>query len=78
MIRKLVDMSVERTPKQWQTLLDTVKRNDDNALTLVEQSYYIEQIEYKLGIRNKKIEVLKDIEASQADYSDIVWEQKTF
>ena len=72
MIRKLVDMSVERTPKQWQTLLDTVKRNDDNILSLVEQSYYIEQIEYKIGIRSKKIEVLKDIEASQADYSDMV------
>lgn len=72
MIRKLVDMSVERTPKQWQTLLDTVKRNDDYVLTLVEQSYYIEQIEYKIGIRSKKIEVLKDIEASQADYSDMV------
>ena len=77
MIRKLVDMSVERTPKQWQTLLDTVKRNDDNILSLVEQSYYIEQIEYKIGIRSKKIEVLKDIEASQADYSDMVWEQTT-
>ena len=77
MIRKLVDMSVERTPKQWQTLLDTVKRNDDNILSLVEQSYYIKQIEYKIGIRSKKIEVLKDIEASQADYSDMVWEQTT-
>ena len=77
MIRKLVDMSVERTPKQWQTLLDTVKRNDDNILSLVEQSYYIEQIEYKIGIRSKKIEVLKDIEVSQADYSDMVWERTT-
>jgi len=72
MIRKLVDMSVERTLKQWSTLLDTVKRNDDNVLNAIEQSYYIEQIEYKLGIRSKKIEVLKDIEASQPDYSDIV------
>lgn len=72
MIRKLVDMSVERTPKQWSTLLDTIKRNDDNVLNATEQSYYIEQIEYKLGIRSKKIEVLRDIEASQPDYSDIV------
>lgn len=72
MIRKLVDMSVERTSKQWNTLLDTVKRNDDNVLNATEQSYYIEQIEYKLGIRSKKIEVLKDIENSQPDYSDIV------
>lgn len=67
-----IDMTYERTPKQWSTLLDAIKRNDDNVLNQIEQSYYIEQIEYKLGIRSKKIEVLKDIEASQPDYSDIV------
>lgn len=67
-----IDMTYERTPKQWSTLLDTIKRNDDDVLNPTEQSYYIEQIEYKLGIRSKKIEVLKDIEASQPDYSDIV------
>lgn len=67
-----LDLNTERTPKQWSLLLDTIKRNDDNVLNAIEQSYYIEQIEYKLGIRSKKIEVLKDIEASQPDYSDIV------
>lgn len=67
-----IDMTYKRTPKQWSTLLDTIKRNDDDVLNPTEQSYYIEQIEYKLGIRSKKIEVLKDIEASQPDYSDIV------
>ena len=67
-----IDMTYERTPKQQSTLLDTIKRNDDDVLNPTEQSYYIEQIEYKLGIRSKKIEVLKDIEASQPDYSDIV------
>lgn len=67
-----VDLNTERTPQQWQTLLDTVKRNDDGVLTKVEQSYYIEQIEFKLGIRNKNIEVMKDILESMPDYSDIV------
>ena len=67
-----VDMTLERSQKQWQTLLDTIKRNDDSVLTKVEQSYYIEQIEFKLGIRNKNIEVLKMIEESAADYSDLV------
>ena len=48
-----VDLNTERTTQQWQVLLATVKRNDDNILTKIEQSYYIEQIEFKLGIRNK-------------------------
>lgn len=67
-----IDMTQERTPKQWSVLLDTVKRNDDGVLNKIEQSYYIEQIEYKLGIKNKNIEVLKSIEESMPDYSDIV------
>jgi hypothetical protein len=66
-----VDLSLERNPKQWSDLLDTIKRNDDNVLNKQEQSYYIENIEYKLGIRNKNIEVMKDIIESQPDYSDI-------
>lgn len=66
-----VDMTLERTTQQWQTLLDTVKRNDDNILTKLEQSYYIEQIEFKLGIRNKHLEVLKEIEAGMADVDDL-------
>jgi len=47
------------------------KRNDDNILTKTEQIYYIENIEYKLGIRNKNIEVMKDIIESMPDYSDL-------
>ena len=66
-----VDMTSERTPQQWSILLDTVKRNDDNILTKVEQSYYIEQIEFKVGIRNKHLEVLKEIEAGMADIDDL-------
>lgn len=67
-----VDLSIERTPQQWQTLLDTIKRNDDGILNKQDQKWYIEQIEYKLGIRNKNIEVLKDIIESQPDYDDII------
>ena len=66
-----VDMTVSRAPQQWQVLLDTVKRNDDNILTKVEQFYYIEQIEFKLGIRNKHLEALKEIEAGMADIDDL-------
>ena len=66
-----VDLKTERTPQQWQVLLDTVKRNDDSVLTKVEQFYYIEQIEFKLGIRNKHLEVLKEIEAGMADIDDL-------
>ena len=66
-----VDMTVSRTPQQWSVLLDTVKRNDDSVLTKIEQSYYIEQIEFKLGIRNKHLEVLKEIEAGMADVDDL-------
>ena len=66
-----VDLNTERTTQQWSVLLDTVKRNDDNILTKVEQFYYIEQIEFKLGIRNKHLEVLKDIEAGMADIDDL-------
>ena len=62
-----VDLNTERTTQQWSVLLDTVKRNDDNILTKVEQYYYIEQIEFKLGIRNKHLEVLKEIEADIDD-----------
>jgi hypothetical protein len=66
-----IDLKTERTPKQWNDLLDTIKRNDDNILTKTEQIYYIENIEYKLGIRNKNIEVMKDIIESMPDYSDL-------
>lgn len=66
-----VDLNTERTTQQWSVLLDTVKRNDDSVLTKIEQSYYIEQIEFKVGIRNKHLEVLKDIEAGMADIDDL-------
>lgn len=66
-----IDLKTERTPQQWIALLDTIKRNDDGVLTKIEQSYYIEQIEFKLDIRNKHLEILKEIEAGMADIDDL-------
>ena len=62
-----VDMSIERSPRQWSMLLDTIKRNDEGILTKEEQIYYIETIEFKLGLRSRNMEVLKMIEESKAD-----------
>ena len=62
-----VDMSLERTPRQWSMLLDTIKRNDEGILNKDEQEYYIETIEFKLGLRSRNMEVLKMIEESKAD-----------
>ena len=62
-----VDMTLERSPKQWSDLLHAVKVNNDNILNKEEQKFYVENIEYKLGIRNKHLEVLKDIDESKAD-----------
>ena len=67
-----VDMTLERSPKQWSDLLHAVKVNDNNVLNKEEQNYYVSEIEFKLGIRNKNIEILKMIEESAPDYSDIV------
>ena len=62
-----VDMTLERSPKQWSDLLHAVKVNDNNVLNKEQQNYYVEQIEFKLGIGNKHLEVLRDIEAGMAD-----------
>lgn len=67
-----IDMTLERSPKQWSDLLHAVKVNDNNVLNKEQQNYYVEQIEFKLGIRNKKLEVLKDIEAGMADIDDVM------
>ena len=66
-----VDLKTERSTQQWSVLLDTVKRNDDNILTKIEQQFYVNEISYKLGIKNKNIEILKDIQDGMPDYSDI-------
>ena len=68
-----VDMTLERSPKQWSDLLHAVKVNNDNILSKEEQNYYIDEINYKItGSRHSKIEILKDIELSMPDYSDII------
>ena len=67
-----IDLKTERTKTQWETLLLMVQNNSDNILTRQEQDWYIEQIIYKLGIRNKNIEVLKSIEDGMPDIDDII------
>ena len=67
-----VDMTLERSPKQWSDLLHAVKVNDNSVLNKEEQNYYVSEIEFKLGIRNKNIEILKDIEAGMADIDDVM------
>ena len=67
-----VDMTLERSSKQWSDLLHAVKVNNDNILNKEEQNHYVSEIEFKLGIRNKNIEVMKDILESMPDYSDII------
>ena len=68
-----VDMTLERSAKQWSDLLHAVMRDDNNLLTVKEKDYYIDEINYKItGSRHSKIEILKDIELSMPDYSDII------
>ena len=67
-----IDMAKERTKAQWNRLLDSVKRNDDGVLTQDEQTYYVDEIGYKItGQRHSKIDILKSIEESAADIDDI-------
>lgn len=68
-----IDMTLERSKEQWSDLLHAVKVNDNNVvLNKEEQNYYVSEIEFKLGIRNKNLEVLKDIEAGMADLDDMM------
>ena len=68
-----VDMTKTRTKEEWQALLDCVKRNDSGTLTGIEQSYYVNEITYKItGKRHSKDEVLKAIEDGAADIKDLV------
>lgn len=67
-----IDMRKERTKAEWNKLLDSVKINNDDVLTKKEQSYYVDEINYKInGQRHSKIEILKSIEESAADIDDI-------
>lgn len=68
-----IDMTLERSKEQWQILLDCVKTNDNNVLSKDEQSYYVDEINYKItGTRHSKVEILKDIEAGMADIDDVM------
>ena len=58
-----------KTPLELKKLLDSVKVSD---LSVAEKGKLIEEIEYRLtGRRYTDSQVLKDIEESQPDYSDI-------
>ena len=65
----MIDLT-NKTPQELKTLLDNVKVSD---LEFSVKSKLIEDIEFRLnGRRYTDKEVLKQIEESQADISDIV------
>lgn len=65
----MVDLNKKRTVQELKTLLDNVKVSD---LTANEKAKLIDEIEFKItGRRFTDVEILKDIEESQADISDI-------
>ncbi len=67
-----IDMSRDRTPKEWKNLLDSVKVNMNDFLTKDEQSYYVDEITYKItGRRHSKHEVMKSIQEGAADIDDL-------
>ena len=65
----MLDLNKKRTVQELMTLLDNVKVSD---LTANEKAKLIYEIEFKInGRRFTDVEILKDIEESQADISDI-------
>ena len=65
----MLDLNKKRTVQELRTLLDNVKVSD---LTANEKAKLIDEIEFKInGRRFTDVEILKDIEESQADISDI-------
>lgn len=65
----MLDLNKKRTPIEWKSLLDNVKVSD---LTANEKAKLIDEIEFRItGRRHTDVEILKDIEESQADISDI-------
>ena len=65
----MLDLNKKRTPEQLKSLLDSIKVSD---LPASEKARLIDEIQYKIdGRKNQNGEVLKDIEASMPDYSDI-------
>lgn len=69
----MIDLTKERTRKEWDALMQSVKDNYGNVLTVEQQSFYIDEINYKLtGKRKNDIDILKQIEESQPFYGDII------
>lgn len=67
----MLDLNKKRTVQELRTLLDNVKVSD---LTASEKAKLIDEIEFKItGRRFTDLEILKDIEESAADISDINW-----
>ena len=65
----MIYLNKKRTVQELKTLLDNVKVSD---LTANEKAKLIDEIEFKItGRRFTDVEILKDIEESQADISDI-------
>lgn len=65
----MLDLNKKRTPIQWKSLLDSAKVSD---LPVEEKAKLVDEIEFRIsGRRHTDLEILKDIEASAADISDI-------
>ena len=65
----MIYLNKKRTVQELKTLLDNVKVSD---LTANEKAKLIDEIEFKIsGRRFTDVEILKNIEESQADISDI-------
>ena len=62
-----IDLTVVRTIKKWQLLLDSVMRNDVE-MDREEQDYYIKEIRYKIfGQPSPQKEILEQIKAGEAE-----------
>jgi hypothetical protein len=65
----MLDLNKKRTLQELKSLLDSIKVSD---LPTSEKDRLIDEIQYKIdGRKYQNGEVLKDIEASMPDYSDI-------
>ena len=65
----MLDLNKKRTVQELKSLLDSIKVSD---LPTSEKARLIDEIQYKIdGRKYQNGEVLKEIEASMPDYSDI-------
>lgn len=69
----MIDLNKKRTPKELKALKQSVIDNFNNTLTIKQQALYLDEIEYKLtGRRYSDKDVLRQIEESRADISDMI------